>query len=80
MSWKLDIGIHKGTIISRDGGSHCTKFSDPSKPLESLQDCIETAKEWQRVASSMGYFVYIADAYGPGEVHRRIIPVAGYPK
>ena len=80
MSWKLNIGIHKGTRMSRDIDSHHTKFSDSSSLLESLEDCIQTAAEWRANYASLGYNVYIADAYSPeGEVHKDIIPLAGYP-
>jgi len=79
VAWKLNIGIHKGTTMSRDIGYHETKFSDCTAPLECLEDCIETAKQWQISYSRGGYLVYMAIAYGPeGQVHDDIIQLSPY--
>ena len=79
--WKLHIGIHRGTITSRDLETNTGKYDDSTSPLESLEDCIDTAQKWQDNYRSMGYVVYVADAIAPdGTKHSDIIPVVSAPR
>jgi len=78
-SWRLNIGIHGGTRMSRDSGSHTVKFHDSSAPLESLEDCVECAKAWEANYRSMGYYIWFANAIAPdGTQHNEIIRSVPY--
>jgi hypothetical protein len=77
--WRLNIGIHSGTMISRDSGSHTVKFHDSSAPLESLEDCIECAKAWEANYRSMGYYIWFATAIAPDDTrYSNVVPSVSY--
>ena len=61
--WTLSIGIHNGTLTSRD-------TADPQK-LSSLEACQTAVTEAERRYANLGYFIWFADATSPsGEKHR----------
>jgi hypothetical protein len=77
--WRLSIGIHSGTIMSRDSGIHTVKFDDPTAPLESLADCIECAKAWEANYRSFGYYIWFATAIAPdGAKHDNLVRSVSY--
>lgn len=58
--WKLHIGCHKRTLLSRD--------SDV-REHESLELCKKDVEESERAWKNIGYFVWYARAEGPnGEI------------
>lgn len=63
-TWKIEVGITRGTIGSRDFGVETTKF-DSTDPLLSLDDCKETAKQLSQHYARMGYST-TAHAIAPG--------------
>jgi hypothetical protein len=77
--WLLNIGIHSGTMMSRDSGIHTVKFDDPTATLESLADCIECAKAWEANYRSMGYYIWFAFAIAPdGTRHNDLVRSVRY--
>lgn len=77
--WRIAIGIHQGTMMSRDFHSVSTKFDDSSAPLQSLADCIECAQAWRENYRKLGYFIWYAHAIAPdGTKHPGIIPGTPY--
>jgi hypothetical protein len=79
MSWKLQVGCHRGTIVSRDSQTVETKYHDSSQPLDSLEDCIECAEAWRRNYAMGGYRLWVAKAVSPqGETISNIVPTS-YP-
>jgi hypothetical protein len=78
MTWKLHIGLHRGTITSRDSDVKTQRF-DGAEPLQSLEDCIECAKAWQNTWRGCGYYLWYANAISPeGEKHVSILPGVPY--
>lgn len=63
-SWRLDLGVHRGTVNSRDYHSTTTKFSN-DEPLESLEDCKETAKQWEDNYRQLGLLIWYGNAIAP---------------
>lgn len=73
--WQLKLGIHRGTITSRDFHSVSYKFGKSEDPLTSLEDCIECAKKWKKNYQSLGYKLYFVNAVSPEDkVYSSIIP------
>jgi len=64
-NWRISIGIHRGTMTSRDNNLVYEHFDDPTKPLISLEECRETAKKWEESYHSMGYFIWFGTAISP---------------
>lgn len=79
MHWKLHIGIHKGTVTSRDSGFHAGHFDDHSKPLTSLEEVTICAQQWQENYRQIGYSIWFAHAVAPdGAVIKNILPAIPY--
>ena len=77
--WRLSIGIHSGTMMSRDSRSHTVKFHDSSAPLESLEDCIECHQAWEANYRGMGYYIWFASAIAPdGTQHSNLVRSVPY--
>lgn len=51
-NWELEIGYHQGTMMSRDFTNTTTTWDD--QPLQSLEDCIETANKYKESYQSRG--------------------------
>lgn len=72
-AWKLIIGSHRGTLLSRGTQNVAKKFNS-HEPLESLSDCIECARSWEANYTSMGCYLWFAHAIDPdGTKHPNII-------
>jgi hypothetical protein len=69
--WRLSIGCHRGTMMSRDTHSVTTKFQGDA-PLESLEDCRECAIKWEANYRSMGLFLWYAKAIAPDGVQIQV--------
>lgn len=54
--WKLHIGCHRGTLMSRD--------SETSE-YDSLDACRKSVQEAEEFWSKMGYYVWFAYAFSP---------------
>jgi protein tyrosine phosphatase (PTP) superfamily phosphohydrolase (DUF442 family) len=68
--WTLHIGIHRGTITSRD--------SEQPKKMATLQECIDAAEDafkWYRSIGCMCWFCY---AIGPGGNRHQLIASEPY--
>ena len=78
MSWKLSIGCHRGTMVSRDFNLVGTKFHDSNQPLESLEDCIQCAKDWKNNYNSFGCYLWFATAIDPDGNKHPTIPGSPY--
>lgn len=77
--WRLVIGYHEGTRMSRDMHSASTKYQQSSSPLESLEDCIVCARHWANYYRGMGGYLWYANAIAPdGTKHEEIIPGTDY--
>ncbi|MGL5060308.1 MAG: hypothetical protein ACRC62_10015 [Microcoleus sp.] len=79
--WRLSIGIHKGTVNSRDFVS--IEQKEDGSSLDSLEDCIDAANFYKKNSVAVlrfGYCIYSANAYGPNEEkYLGIIPVHSAP-
>ena len=72
--WKLDIGVHKGTMMSRDSQIITSSFEDYEVPLKSLEDCVKCAKAWEQNYLQMGYMIWYARAFSPdGTRHDNLV-------
>lgn len=61
MPWKLVVGIHRGTITSRDSGSEDCK---------DLAECKRRFLEQQTSYANIGYVIWYAHAVSPtGQQH-----------
>lgn len=67
--WKLSIGCHKGTLMSRD--------SDQVE-LDSLEACEEYVKESEKFWQQIGYFVWFANAFAPDGTKHQLHPGTSY--
>ncbi len=77
MGWKLDVGMHKGTMMSRD--TIIVDCDDEYKPLETFDDCLRVAKEHQARYAGFGAYLWYAHAIAPdGTRHLNIIPGRRY--
>ena len=63
MSWKLQQGLHRGTITSRDGGEYTTNRD--GTPLQSLEECKAVARENAMAWASYGATSWYATAVSP---------------
>lgn len=76
--WKLHIGIHRGTIISRGENTTSVDY-DTYEPLNRFEQCLETAKKWRLNYESMGYVIHFCHAISPeGKKYPNILPSNPY--
>lgn len=54
--WKLHVGIHQGTLVSRD-----SKLTEH----DSLEECRESMRKEGSFLTSMGYYIWFAYAFSP---------------
>jgi len=63
--WRLSMGVHRGTMMSRDTHSVDYQWASPSKPLTSLDEVKETAGQWKRNYLSLGLQIWYMNAIAP---------------
>lgn len=63
-SWRLELGVHRGTSSSRDYHSTTSHFAE-DKPLLSLEDCKKAAKDWEQNYHSLGLYIWYGNAIAP---------------
>lgn len=68
--WTLHVGIHRGTLTSRD--------REQPKPMTSLQACADAAKAAFREYACMGYQCWFCYAVGPDGVRHTLIESQSY--
>lgn len=68
--WTLHIGIHRGTLTSRD--------SEPPKPMPSLQACRKAALDAFSSYFSMGCRCWFCYAVGPDDLRITLIQSEDY--
>ncbi|MBD3884890.1 hypothetical protein IFO70_24450 [Phormidium tenue FACHB-886] len=79
MSWKLHIGLHRGTKQSHESEIHTTKYDSPHEPLFTLEDAKECAKEWHTHYARLGYYIWFAHAVSSaGETISNLLPADPY--
>jgi hypothetical protein len=78
MSWKFNIGIHRGTLTSRDSQVVAEHFDDHTKPLTSLEEVTETAKKWQSTYARSGYVIWFAKALSPEGTETTVLQGTSY--
>jgi hypothetical protein len=54
--WRLNMGCHRGTLMSRDSNT---------EEYDSLEACKSAVASAEKFWASIGYFVWFANAYGP---------------
>jgi hypothetical protein len=54
--WRLSIGIHKGTLMSRD---------TDNRTFNSLEECKRDVRQTEENMARIGYYIWFAKAYGP---------------
>lgn len=67
--WRLELGCHRGTIISRDS---------TSEDCETLEECRRRANEARRTWAGFGYQVWFATAVGPDGERITLLPSEPY--
>jgi len=77
-NWRLSIGVHRGTITSRESEVMSEHFDDPSKPLTSLEECRETAKKWEQQYRSLGCQIWYGRAISPDGFHTPVLQGVPY--
>lgn len=75
--WRLELGVHRGTMMSRDFHSTKTHF-DSDKLLLSLKDCQETANKWEQNYHSLGLFIWYGTAYSPDNKPTQVLSGVSY--
>jgi hypothetical protein len=68
--WMFHVGIHRGTLTSRD--------SEPPKEAESLAQCREWAHEALLGYASLGCHIWYCYAISPEEVRHTLIEGVDY--
>jgi len=63
--WKLEVGVHRGTTMSRYTHAVDCQWEYPSKPLTSLDEVKETAKQWKSNYLSLGLQIWFMNAIAP---------------
>lgn len=63
-TWRLELGVHRGTASSRDFHSTSSHFNE-DEPLLSLEDCQKTAKDWESKYHSLGLAIWYGNAVSP---------------
>ncbi len=71
-TWRLELGLHRGTKMSRDFHSTRTHF-DSDKPLLSLEDCQKAAKQWEQNYRSLGLSIWYGNAYSPDNKSTQVL-------
>lgn len=64
MPWKIDIGIHDGTVTGRDSNVVTTK-NGGQEPLESLEDCQNEVKQLVEWYARKGYGLWYCNIIAP---------------
>ena len=61
--WTLTIGIHRGTLMSRD--------TEQPKKLNSRKECEDAVRVAERQYAELGCYIWFANAVDPdGQTHR----------
>ena len=78
--WTLQIGCHRGTMMSRDStATNCKFYSRGDGQLKSLDDCIQCAKDYEKSWQGFRYYVWFAHAYSPsGEKFSNLVSSVPY--
>ena len=63
--WRLSMGVHRGTMMSRDTHSVDYQWQSPDKPLTSLDEVKETAEQWKSNYLSLGLQIWFMNAIAP---------------
>ena len=63
--WRLEMGIHRGTHMSRDTHSVDYQWQSPDKPLTSLDEVEQTAEQWKRNYLGLGVQIWFMNAIAP---------------
>lgn len=58
------MGVHRGTVMSRDIHQVATKWNT-DEPLISLEDCKEAAKKWKKNYIELGCQIWFMQAWSP---------------
>jgi hypothetical protein len=70
VKWEFHVGIHRGTITSRD--------SEPPKDADSLEQCQEMAAEAERQYAQLGCQIWYCYAMSPSGERTTLIEGADY--
>ena len=78
--WTLQIGCHRGTMMSRDStATNCKFYSRGEAQLQSLDDCIQCAEDYAKNWQCNGLYVWFADAVSPsGKRFPNLVPSVHY--
>jgi hypothetical protein len=68
--WKFQIGIHRGTLTSRDSGA--------DQEFDSLAECHAEAGKAKANYAGMGYQIWFCRAVGPNGEKHTLLPSQPY--
>lgn len=68
--WRMTIGIHKGTLMSRD--------RERPKEKDSLEECLAEVAQAEKWYNSIGYYIWFANAIDPDGKNHALHPGTPY--